>query len=54
MEYSELCTILEIRSDNFGYPLGKTELVKRFENAGNVLHFRVLCIPTKLESCKMD
>ena len=50
LEYAALCAILEIRSDNFGYPLSPSEPVARFENATSSLHFRVLSIPTAIKA----
>ncbi|CAL6000441.1 Conserved_hypothetical protein [Hexamita inflata] len=50
LEYAALCAILEIRADNFGYPLSPNEPIVRFENAKNALHFRVLSIPTAMKA----
>lgn len=43
--YANLCALLEIRADKYGYPLKPDESIARFLDSKSDLHFRVLAIP---------
>eukprot|EP00703_Trepomonas_sp_PC1_P002582 JAP94024.1 hypothetical protein TPC1_13473 [Trepomonas sp. PC1] len=44
LSYAPYCAIMELRADNFGYPLPSDALVIKYQNSS--LHFRILSMPT--------